>query len=95
MTAPEPWREQPASRTPHAYPQDPFTLARDKRHQVTEFGWGAGLVAPHANGRPPSEGGIYLPKAPPVELPGQSLTPRQKHRPPGEVRGYPGDRAAR
>jgi hypothetical protein len=41
---------------------------------------------------PPSEGGIYTPKCPPVELRGNSLTPRQVRRPPGEARGCPGDR---
>ena len=50
--------------------------------------WGPGLLPRHANGRPPSEGGMYLPKCPPVELRGMSLTPRQVWRPKGEVRGY-------
>ncbi len=47
---------------------------------------------PSLNGRPPIEGGMYTPKCPPVELRGNSLTPRQKRRPRGEARGYPGER---
>ena len=45
----------------------------------------------HANGRPPSEGGMYLPKAPPVEPIGGGRV-RQKRRPAGEVNGFPGNR---
>jgi hypothetical protein len=57
--------------------------------------WGPGLVRPHLNGRPTSEGGIYMAKCPGVELRGKSLTPRQQRRPKGEVRGYPGKQVAR
>lgn len=96
MTAPEPWREPEPQPPPRRYPDDPCTLARDKRNQVTEFGYGPGLVPRHLNGRPPSEGGIYMPKCPPVEVrgnsPGLSVILRQKPRPKGEARGYPGDR---
>ena len=52
-----------------------------------EFGFGPGLVAPHLNGRPPSEGGIYMPKCPPVHENG-----KQKPIPRGQARGYPGER---
>jgi hypothetical protein len=57
--------------------------------------WGKGLVAPYNNGKPPSEGGIYMGQAPLLELPPNSLTPRQVRRPKGEARGYPGDIVAR
>jgi hypothetical protein len=87
MTAPEPWRDPPPPPPPRRHPEDPCTLARDKRNQVTEFGYGPGLVPRHLNGRPPSEGGIYMPKAPPVDESGRQL-PRK----PTEARGYPGDR---
>jgi hypothetical protein len=83
--APEPWREQPP--TPrHRPPRDPCDPA-----DAGEMDWGPGLMPRHTNGRPPSEGGQYMPKCPPVELRGVSLTPRQKHRPKGEVKGYPGE----
>jgi hypothetical protein len=36
-----------------------------------------------------------MPRAPRVELVGNSLTPRQKRRPRGEARGYPGGQVAR
>jgi hypothetical protein len=90
VTAPERWRDQPAPREPRRYGEDPTLLARDKRNQETEMGWGAGLVAPCNNGKPPSEGGIYMPKAPPVDECGRQL-PRRR----GEARGYPGDPVAR
>jgi hypothetical protein len=54
--------------------------------------WGPGLVPQHANGLPPGEGGMYLPKCPAVELRGMSLTPRETRRPRDEVKGYPGER---
>jgi hypothetical protein len=90
MTAPEPWRNQPAPPRPRWRAQDPLQLAREKRNQETEFGYGAGLVAACNNGRPPSEGGIYMPKAPPVDEAGRQL-PRRR----GEAHGYPGDPVAR
>jgi hypothetical protein len=97
MTAPEPWRDPPPPEPPRRRPSDPHLLARDRvgTDQSTEFGFGPGLVAPHLNGRPPSEGGVYMPKAPRVELVGQSLRPRQKRRPHGDARGYPGEQVAR
>jgi hypothetical protein len=79
VTAPEPYKEQPAPPPPqrpvHINPGD------------TEFSFGPGLVAPQYNGRPPNQGGVYMPKCPPVDESG-----RQKRRPAGEVKGYPGER---
>ncbi len=63
--------------------------------QSSEFGYGPGLVPQHLNGRAPSDGGAYQPKAPPVELVEGSPIPRQQRRPRGEVRGYPGEQIAR
>ena len=96
MTAPEPWREVPPPQTDRRRgPQDPLLLARDQRHTDTEFSYGAGLVAPHLNGAPPSEGGIYMGRAPRVDPPPSGVGPPRKHRRPrGEVRGYPGDHVA-
>jgi hypothetical protein len=84
--APEPYREPPP-RPPHRPPRNPRDPA-----DAGEMNWGPGLVPRHANGRPPSQGGMYMPKCPEVELRGMSLTPREKRRPRGEVKGYPGDR---
>ncbi|WND55589.1 MULTISPECIES: hypothetical protein [Mycolicibacterium] len=98
MTAPEPWREEEPPPLPALRrPADPNRLARDKTQAETEteFGWGSGLVPPHLNGRPPSEGGVYRPKAPPVELVEGSPIPREQRRPRGEVRGHPGEQIAR
>jgi hypothetical protein len=90
MTAPEPWREpQPTPRPPKA--RDPEACNPGE----SEMSWGPGLVPVHANGRPPSEGGMYMPKCPLVELRSNTLTPRQQRRPKGEAKGYPGDRVAR
>ena len=81
ITAPEPYTEQPPppqrQYPVHLYPGD------------SEFGFGPGLVPPCYNGRPPSQGGIYMPKCPPVDESG-----RQKPHKPGETRGYPGDPVA-
>jgi hypothetical protein len=97
MTAPEPWREVSAPPRPTRRPVNPWLLDRQKsqRNTETEMGFGKGLVAPHLNGRPPSEGGLYLGTSPRVELPEGSLTPRQVRRPKGEARGYPGEQVAR
>lgn len=92
--ASEPWREPPPRKKQfYASSRDPLTGQAETGD--TEMSWGEGLVAPHANGLPPSHGGQYMPKCPPVELHGLSLTPRQKRRPPTEARGYPGDPVAR
>jgi len=95
--APEPWRDPPPPLPPRYGPEDPLTLERDQREQITEFGWGAGLVPPHLNGRPPSEHGIYMPKAPRVDPPRNAEKvgrPRQHHRSPDEAKGYPGEQVA-
>jgi hypothetical protein len=56
MTAPEPWRDPPPPPRPRHRAGNPLALARDQiSDQRTEFGLGPGLVAPHLNGRPPSE----------------------------------------
>lgn len=95
VRAAEPWREPP----PHPRStyvrrsQDPLTGQAEVGD--AELSWGEGLVAPHANGLPPSEGGQYMPKCLPVELHGQSLTPRPNRTPPGQARGYAGERVAR
>jgi hypothetical protein len=47
--------------------------------------FGPGLVAPCYNGRPLSQGGIYMPKCPPVDESG-----RQKPIPQGQAMGHPG-----
>jgi hypothetical protein len=100
VTAPEPWREQPPSprkrRPSQPRSRDPYApdSKKTQRQTETEFGFGKGLVAPCNNGKPPSEGGIYMGKPPRTYLPEGSLTPRQVKRPKGEVRGYPGDQIA-
>jgi hypothetical protein len=86
--APEPYLDPPPRpRRRRIRPRDPSDPS-----EAGEMDWGPGLIPRHANGRPPSEGGQYMPKCPPVELPGMSLTPRQQRRPKGEVKGYPGER---
>ena len=79
-------------------PVDPLLYGRDKQNQNSEFGFGAGLVPQHLNGLPPSEGGVYMPKCPPVDVgpilsPGTNqVIPYQPRRPRREARGYPGER---
>lgn len=96
MTAPEPWREvAPEAPARSHRAQDPFVLAREQHHTDTELGFGAGLVAPHLNGRPPSEQGVYMPRCPRVDPPRSGVgRPTQHRRPRGEARGYPGDPVA-
>jgi hypothetical protein len=94
MTMPEPYRDPPpAARWRRRSFQDPHLLACEQTgDQSTEFGYGPGLVAPHLNGEPPSDGGVYMPRAPRVDPPPTGVgQPRQHKRPKGEVRGYPGD----
>jgi len=98
---PEPWREG----------QECYGYGRRHHGDLyagqggTEFGWGAGLVAPGNNGLPPGPGddpgaaearvggGQYMPRAPRVIPPcGGVGRPIERHRPPREVRGYPGER---
>jgi hypothetical protein len=101
ITPPEPYKEQPLC---YCYDcrhgrRDPYS-----GQGSTEFGWGAGLIAPMYNGAPPGPGdnpgaaaarvggGQYMPKAPRVVPPcGGVGMPIERHRPPHEVRGYPGD----
>jgi hypothetical protein len=65
------------------------------RFFVRSFGV-PGPVAPHLNGRPPSEGGIYMPRAPRVDPLPSGVGPLRVHRrPPNEARGYEGERIAR
>lgn len=93
--APEPWREPPPYSPPPRYRRSQDPLTGQAETGDTELSWGEGLVAPHANGLPPSVGGQYMPKCPPVELHGASLTPRPKRTPRGEARGYPGESVTR
>ena len=101
---PEPWREEEICYTyARRHHGDPYA-----NRGGTEFGWGAGLVAPMNNGNPPGPGdnpglaearvggGQYLPKAPRVDAPcGGVGQPRPHRRPHGEVRGYPDEQVAR
>lgn len=92
---PEPWRESPAPARSLRGAQDPLRLHRDQiGDQSTEFSFGPGPVAPHLNGRPPSEGGVYRPRAPRLDPPRNPYgvgQPRQHRRPPDEARGYSGE----
>lgn len=70
--------------------RDPEEDYRD----TTNFSWGAGPVAPGKEHAPPSQGGVYRAKCPPVEIvPSGNLsvrvreTPWRRGDPP---RGYPG-----
>lgn len=88
ISAPEPWREQPPR--PPIYRRNPDSPDHSAEHG--EFDWGPGLVPPHANGAPLSEGGMYLPKCPEVELPPGRFRPREKRLPRNVVRGDSGYR---
>jgi hypothetical protein len=62
----------------------------------SEFSWGPGLVPPGKETAPPSQGGVYRGKCPPVELtPSADLSVQARETrwkrgdPP---RGYPGER---
>ena len=79
ITAAEPYKEPP--------PRPPTQRPMQHIPGDTEMGFGPGLVAPCYNGSPPNQGGVYMPKCPPVDESG-----RQKRRPAGEVKGYPGER---
>jgi hypothetical protein len=84
----EPYLDQPPP-PPRRAPRDPNEPPGD-----SELSWGPGLIPPHANGQPPSRGGMYQGKAPRVELPEGHLRPRQVKPRRGELRGYPGRRIA-
>lgn len=93
---PEPWREVPPDERPRRRPQDPHQLhCQQTGDQSAEFSYGPRPVAPHLNGRPPSEGGVYRGGAPRVDPPPSGVgAPRKHRRPRSEARGYPGDRIA-
>ncbi|MDT5318676.1 MAG: hypothetical protein QOD88_1198 [Mycobacterium sp.] len=97
--APEPYRDPPPPEPGRRYRGDPLRHHRDQTgDQGTELSYGPGPVAPWANGRPPSEGGVYMPRAPRVDPPRNPYgvgVPRQHRRPEGEARGYPGEQVAR
>ena len=83
VVAPEPYKEPPPT-PPTQHPVQHINPGD------TEFGFGPGLVAPQYNGRPPNQGGVYMPKCPPVDESG-----RQKPIPHGQARGHPGEQVAR
>jgi hypothetical protein len=62
----------------------------------SEFSWGPGLVPREYKYAPPSMGGMYRGKCPPVELtrsPDLSVRATQARRRPGDPpQGYPGER---
>jgi hypothetical protein len=89
MTAPEPWRDVPPPPRSVRKARDPLAHYAENT-EPSEFGFGPGLVPQMYNGLPPSDGGMYMPKAPPVDESGRQL-PRK----PTEARGYPGDPVAR
>ena len=86
MTAPEPWRDVPQPRPRTGKARDPLAHY-SANTEPSEFGFGPGLVAPCYNGLSPGDGGVYMPKAPPVDECGRQL-PRKR----SESKGYPGDR---
>lgn len=82
ITPPEPYKEPPS--------QPPKQRPLSRYPGDTEMSWGPGLVAPCYNGKPPSQGGLYMPKCPPVDESGKQLPI-----PPRQARGFPGERKAR
>lgn|SRR6476659_2361249 len=98
--SPEPYRDPPPPPPPRCGAQNPLRLACEQAGDLsTEFSWGPGPVAPHLNGRPPSEGGKYMARAPRVDPPASNNPyavgpPRQHRRPREEAKGYPGDQVA-
>lgn len=66
---------------------------------ASEFSWGPGPVLPGKEHAPPSQGGVYRAKCPPVELTHStdlSVQARQTLWMRGDSpRGYPGERIAR
>ena len=87
--AAESYREAPPApryRERHRNPNDPTG--------DSELSWGPGLVPRLANGRLPSEGGMYVPRCPRVELPPGRLAPREIKPDRNELRGHPGHKIA-
>ncbi|WP_131590608.1 hypothetical protein [Mycolicibacterium setense] len=64
--------------------------------EVSEFSWGPGPMAPGKEDAPPSQGGVYRAKCPPVELTRSddlSVQAQETRRRRGDPpRGYPGER---
>jgi hypothetical protein len=100
MTAAQPYRD-PTYPPRQRRSVDPLLYARDKQDQNSEFGFGAGLVPQHLNGVPPSQGGVYMPRCPAVDVgpilaPYTSeVVPYQPRRPRREARGHPGEQVRR
>jgi hypothetical protein len=94
--SPEPYRDPPPPTPSQRGAQNPLRLHCEQAgDQSTEFSWGPGPVAPHLNGRPPSEGGKYMPRAPRVDPPVSGIgRPREHRRPHDEATGYPGEQVA-
>lgn len=104
ITPPEPWREgNEVYGYGHRRGGDPY-----ENQGGSEFGWGAGLVAPCSNGNPPGpgddaglaeahiRGGQYMPRAPRVVPPAAGAgRPIERPRSASEVRGYAGEVIAR
>jgi hypothetical protein len=82
MTAPQPGLDHEPPPLRRRSSRDPF----ERNPGASEMSWGPGLVPKHLNGRPPSEGGIYMTKAPPVDESGKQI-PRH----PRQARGHPGE----
>lgn len=68
---PEPWREVPPTPSDRRRePKNPLLLASQQTGDLsTELSFGPGPVAPHLNGAPPDEGGLYRPRPPRVDPP--------------------------
>jgi hypothetical protein len=92
----EPYRDPPPPEPLRCGAQNPLQLACEQAGDLsTEFSWGPGPIAPHLNGRPPSEGGKYMPRAPRVDPPVSGVGRRRQHRRSfDEARGYPGEQVA-
>jgi hypothetical protein len=80
-------RHSCARTLPRADPNTEQAVPSPCEPRDSEFSWGPGLVAPQYNGNLPSEGGIYMPKCPPVHENGV-----QKPIPPRQARGHPGEK---
>ena len=79
ITAAEPYKEPPPPPTQRPVRVNPGDTEMSFRP------WSSG--ARNTTAAHQTEGGVYMPKCPPVDESG-----RQKRRPAGEVKGYPGER---